>query len=64
LYSEVIEAQERMSAQGEVIEPLNTDALRAQLQANFDAGIRSVAIVFMHAYRYQAHEIAAAKLAS
>jgi 5-oxoprolinase (ATP-hydrolysing) len=40
------------------------DALRAQLQAQFDAGIRSVAIVFMHAYRYQAHEIAAAKLAS
>ena len=64
LYSEVIEAQERMSAQGEVIEPLNVSALRAQLQAQFDAGIRSVAIVFMHAYRYQAHEIAAAKLAS
>ena len=64
LYSEVIEAQERMSAQGEVIEPLNASALRAQLQAQFDAGIRSVAIVFMHAYRYQAHEIAAAKLAS
>jgi len=64
LYSEVIEAQERMSAQGEVIESLNADALRAQLQTQFDAGIRSVAIVFMHAYRYQAHEIAAAKLAS
>ena len=63
LYSEVIEAQERMSAQGEVIEPLNAAALRAQLQAQFDAGIRSVAIVFMHAYRYQAHEIVAAKLA-
>ena len=64
LYSEVIEAQERMSAQGEVIESLNADALRAQLQTQFDAGIRSVAIVFMHAYRYQSHEIAAAKLAS
>jgi 5-oxoprolinase (ATP-hydrolysing) len=63
LYSEVIEAQERMSAQGEVIEPLNAAALRAQLQAQFDAGFRSVAIVFMHAYRYQAHEIVAAKLA-
>jgi 5-oxoprolinase (ATP-hydrolysing) len=63
LYSEVIEAQERMSAQGEVIEPLNTDALRVQLQAQFDAGIRSVAIVFMHAYRYQQHEAMAAILA-
>ena len=63
LYSEVIEAHERMSAQGEVIEPLNDAELRAQLQAQFDTGIRSVAIVFMHAYRYQAHEIIAAKLA-
>ncbi len=63
LYSEVIEAQERLSAQGEVIEALNTDALRAQLQAQFEAGIRSVAIVFMHAYRYQQHETVAAQLA-
>jgi 5-oxoprolinase (ATP-hydrolysing) len=63
LYSEVIEAQERMSAQGEVIEALNTEALRVQLQAKFEAGIRSVAIVFMHAYRYQQHEAMAAQLA-
>ena len=63
LYSEVIEAQERMSAQGEVIEALNTAALRVQLQVQFDAGIRSVAIVFMHAYRYQQHEAMAAQLA-
>ncbi|MEY3638392.1 MAG: Acetophenone carboxylase gamma subunit, partial [Pseudomonadota bacterium] len=63
LYSEVIEAQERMSAQGDVIEALHTEALRVQLQAQFDAGIRSVAIVFMHAYRYQQHEAMAAQLA-
>ena len=63
LYSEVIEAQERMSAVGEVIEPLNVQTLRVQLQAQFDAGIRSVAIVFMHAYRYQQHEILATNLA-
>ena len=63
LYSEVIEAQERMSAQGEVIEALNVDALRAALQSQFDAGIRSVAIVFMHAYRYSQHEVLAAQLA-
>jgi 5-oxoprolinase (ATP-hydrolysing) len=63
LYSEVIEAQERMSAQGEVIEALHVDALRAQLQTQFDAGIRSVAIVFMHAYRYTQHEVLAAQLA-
>jgi len=63
LYSEVIEAQERLSAQGEVIETLNEVSLRVQLKAQFDAGIRSVAIVFMHAYRYQQHEKLAAELA-
>jgi 5-oxoprolinase (ATP-hydrolysing) len=63
LYSEVVEAQERMSAQGDVIEALNVDDLRLQLKAHFNAGIRSVAIVFMHAYRYQQHEVTAAQLA-
>ncbi len=63
LYSEVVEAQERMSAQGDVLESLNIDDLRPQLQAQFDAGIRSVAIVFMHAYRYQQHEALASDLA-
>jgi 5-oxoprolinase (ATP-hydrolysing) len=33
---------------------------RASVQAAFDAGLRSVAIVFMHGYRYTAHEQAAA----
>ena len=63
LYSEVVEAQERMSAQGDVLKSLNVDHLRPQLQAQFDAGIRSVAIVFMHAYRYQQHEALASDLA-
>ena len=63
LYSEVVEAHERMSAHGEVIEALDEEALRLQLQAQFLAGIRSVAIVFMHAYRYQQHEARAAALA-
>ena len=63
LYSEVVEAKERMSAQGVVIEPLNLNELRPQLQAQFDAGVRSVAIVFMHAYRFQQHEVLAADLA-
>ena len=63
LYSEVVEAQERMSAHGDVLEALNVDDLRPQLKAQFDAGIRSVAIVFMHAYRYQQHEALASDLA-
>ncbi|HSX91318.1 MAG TPA: hydantoinase B/oxoprolinase family protein [Hydrogenophaga sp.] len=63
LYSRVIEAQERVAAHGEVIEALDEAHLRERLWAAFDAGLRSVAIVFMHGYRYSAHEAAAARLA-
>lgn len=63
LYSEVIEAQERVGAQGEMVQPLDEGHLRQQLQAAFTRGLRSVAIVFMHGYRYQSHEQAAKRLA-
>ncbi|WP_342130469.1 hydantoinase B/oxoprolinase family protein [Hydrogenophaga sp. OTU3427] len=63
LYSRVIEAQERVGAHGELIEALDESHLRERLWAAFDAGLRSVAIVFMHGYRYTAHEARAAELA-
>lgn len=63
LYSEVIEAQERVGAQGDVIQALDEGHLRHALQAAYTRGLRSVAIVFMHGYRYTAHEAAAAKIA-
>jgi len=63
LYSAVIEAQERVGAHGDVVAPLDEGDLRARLQAAFDQGLRSVAIVFMHGYRYTRHEQAAARLA-
>lgn len=63
LYSRVIEAQERVGAHGEVIEPLDEEHLKERLWAAYDAGLRSVAIVFMHGWRYTAHEQAAARLA-
>ncbi len=63
LYAEVIEAEERVSAQGEVIEPLNDAALREALQASFARGFRSVAICFMHGHRFTAHEQRAQQLA-
>jgi 5-oxoprolinase (ATP-hydrolysing) len=63
LYERVIEANERHGAQGEVVQALDADALRPQLQAAFDAGIRACAIVFMHGYRYTQHEAAAAAIA-
>lgn len=63
LYSEVIEAQERVGAQGEVLQRLDEGHLRQQLQAAYSRGLRSVAIVFMHGYRYTAHEQAAKRIA-
>ena len=63
LYARVIEAQERMGAQGELVQALDADSLRKQLQAAFDADLRSVAIVFMHGYRYTSHEAKAKELA-
>lgn len=63
LYERVIEAQERVGAQGDIVEPLDERHLREHLWAAFDAGLRSVAIVFMHGYRYTAHEARAAELA-
>ena len=63
LYQVVIEAEERVSAHGEVIQALDKDALSQQLQQMYDQGYRSLAIVFMHVYRYPDHELAAAELA-
>ena len=63
LYERVVQAQERVSAHGEVLQPLDELHLRERLWAAFDAGIRACAIVFMHGYRYTAHEAAAARIA-
>jgi len=63
LYERVIEAAERVGAQGELVTPLDEAALRIALQVAFDTGIRACAIVFMHGYRYTAHELAAARIA-
>ena len=56
VYSRVIEAAERVGPQGEVIVPLDTDALARDLRAAYGEGFRSVAVVCMHGYRYSAHE--------
>jgi 5-oxoprolinase (ATP-hydrolysing) len=63
LYERVIEVGERMGAGGEVLEAPDLAAARRDLQAAFAAGIRSAAVVFMHGYRYPAHERAVAALA-
>ena len=63
LYSEVAEIGERIGAHGEVLESIDEAATRAALEAIHAKGIRSLAIVFMHGYRYVQHEQVAARIA-
>jgi 5-oxoprolinase (ATP-hydrolysing) len=63
LYAKVVEAEERVSASGELLTPLNLTRLEADLRAAREAGCTSAAIVFMHGYRYPAHERLAAETA-
>ncbi len=63
LYERVVEVEERMSAQGEILAPLQRESAQKQLQAAYDTGIRSCAIALMHGYRYPHHEQALAELA-
>jgi 5-oxoprolinase (ATP-hydrolysing) len=56
LYSEVLEVDERMDAQGNVLIPLDETGAKNELQSFYNSGIRSIAIVLMHGYRYHNHE--------
>ena len=63
LYARVIEAAERVSAEGDVLQALDTTALATRLTECAADGFRSVAICLLHGYRYPAHEQAVAELA-
>ncbi|MGA0612617.1 hydantoinase B/oxoprolinase family protein [Caldimonas sp. KR1-144] len=63
LYERVIEADERVGADGTLLRPLDEAALRVELQRALDDGIRACAIVFLHGWRFTAHEQQAARLA-
>jgi 5-oxoprolinase (ATP-hydrolysing) len=56
VYARVIEAAERVGADGEVVVPLDEEAVTRELRAAYLDGFRSVAVVCMHGYRYPAHE--------
>jgi 5-oxoprolinase (ATP-hydrolysing) len=63
LYSAVIEAQERVGADGGIVTPLDEALLKQELLSQYSSGLRTVAICFMHGYRYTAYELAAERLA-
>lgn len=63
LYEDVAEVPGRFLNNGheeEIFDPIKT---KIALQTAYDKGIRSVAIVFMHAYRFPGHEQKAARIA-
>ncbi len=64
LFAHVVEIDERVGAEGDVLRPFDADAARAGLQAAFDSGLRAIAIVLMHGYRFTAHEEALAVIAT
>ncbi|ULB44839.1 hydantoinase B/oxoprolinase family protein [Limnospira fusiformis KN01] len=64
LYERVIEAEERYSAQGEELQPLQLEPLKIALKKAYQDGIRSCAIALMHSYRYPKHEQKIAEIAA
>jgi len=63
LYSEVIEIDERRQANGKVLRPIDKNGVRSALKIVWQQGLRAIAIVFMHGYRYPQHEKIVAKIA-
>ena len=63
LYGEVVEIDERILADGTVEKAASAAEIRAALETAKANGFEAVAIVFMHAYRFSAHEKLAADIA-
>jgi len=63
LYSRVIEARERVRADGTVETPLDRAHLAAALREARADGFLACAVVFVHGYRHREHEAEAAALA-
>ncbi|HZN60021.1 MAG TPA: hydantoinase B/oxoprolinase family protein, partial [Planctomycetota bacterium] len=58
----VVEVPGRMSAQGEVLEPLALESVETRAKALLESGVRSAAIALLHAHRNPAHERTLAEL--
>ena len=63
LYAGVVEADERLDADGRVVRPLDLAALQARLAAAAAEGFAACAIAFLHADLNPDHELAAAAAA-
>lgn len=64
LYDEVIGIKERVYSDGTVSLKLDLDHTQRSLAEAYNKGYRSIAIVFMHAYKYPEHEKQVAEIAA
>ncbi|HEX8978746.1 MAG TPA: hydantoinase B/oxoprolinase family protein [Parasulfuritortus sp.] len=64
LYDCVVEADERMDAQGAIIRPLDTAALERNLADARQRGLKACAIAFMHSWKNPVHEHEAGAIAA
>jgi len=56
LHRRIIEARERVTAEGEVLTPLDEAHVRAELERAYAEGFRAAAIACLHGWAYPAHE--------
>ena len=63
LYARVVEIDERVTANGAVDRPLDESKARADFAAAYASGLRAIAIVLVHGWRFTAHETRLAHIA-
>ncbi len=63
LASHVMEVQERLSADGAVLTPVDRDLAREQLSGLRSRGVESLAVALLHAYRNPIHELIVGEIA-
>ena len=56
LYTAVAEADERVDAHGNILTELDRDGIRVAMHELHEQGIKSIAVCFLHAYRFYDHE--------
>jgi 5-oxoprolinase (ATP-hydrolysing) len=63
VYADVVEIEERVTAEGEVLRPLDLPSAERAFRTARERGLTAAAIVLMHGYKHPAHERALADLA-
>ncbi|UCZ56988.1 hydantoinase B/oxoprolinase family protein [Desulfurispirillum indicum] len=63
LYGDVVEVDERIMADGTVLQAPDEQQVRNALQRAYNSGLRSCAIAFLHGYRFPRHEQQVARIA-